>query len=44
VTSLLGLAVSMIFHSIGLGKAIWISAGLALTLDRMPASATAPRA
>jgi O-antigen ligase len=42
VTSLLGLSVSMLFLSIGLGKAIWIFAGLALAADRMSA-ASAPR-
>src|SRR5207245_1799029 len=39
VASLLGLSVSMFFLSIGLGKAIWIFAGLALAFDRMSALA-----
>jgi O-antigen ligase len=44
IASLLGLSVSIFFLSIGLGKAIWIFAGLALAFDRMsrPAEA-APR-
>jgi O-antigen ligase len=37
IASLLGLSVSMFFLSIGLGKAIWIFAGLALAFDRMSA-------
>jgi O-antigen ligase len=35
VTALVGLSVSMFFLSIGLGKAVWIFAGLALALDRI---------
>jgi O-antigen ligase len=35
LTALVGLSVSMFFLSIGLGKAVWIFAGLALALDRM---------
>lgn len=35
LTSLIGLSVSMFFLSIGLGKSVWIFAGLALALDRM---------